>query len=293
MDFHSMRLFLQLSTTLHFGKTSLACNITPSALSRTIQRLEEEIGQILFFRDNRSVRLSPAGEEFKQFARDIIDRWERFGESMKESQKDLSGEIALYCSVTASYTVLTELFAKFRERYPGIHIKLQTGDAADAIQKVLNEQADVTVAARPDRLAETLLFKTITMTPIVFIAPVVQCKVGSLVSGKEIDWSEVPMVLSEQGLSRKRVDVWFRDKGIRPKIYAEVSGHEAIIPMVRLGCGVGVVPQLVLEKSAFRNEVQCIEVDPVLKPYDVGICVHKRRLASPIVSAFWNIEPGG
>ena len=61
MDYEELRLFLHLSRSLHFGRTSRECHVSPSALSRTIQRLETEVGQPLFTRDRRSVELLPAG----------------------------------------------------------------------------------------------------------------------------------------------------------------------------------------------------------------------------------------
>jgi LysR family positive regulator for ilvC len=100
------------------------------------------------------------------------------------------------------------------------------------------------------------------------------------------------MVLSARGLSRRRVDTWFRASGLRPTIYAEVSGHEAILSMVSLGCGVGVVPLLVVEKSPFRDRVRVLDVSPTLEPYAVGLCARGPRLASPVVRAFWDtVEP--
>jgi LysR family positive regulator for ilvC len=83
------------------------------------------------------------------------------------------------------------------------------------------------------------------------------------------------------------VEAWFRSRGARPTIYAEVAGHEAILPMVHLGCGVGVVPRLVMEMSLLKDEVRVLDVQPPLEPYDVGLTVHRRRLAVPIVRAVW------
>ncbi len=73
IDLNSLRLFLHLAETLHFGRTSHACAISAAALSRSIRRLEDEIGHGLFVRDNRSVQLSPAGLRFRAFARDTVD----------------------------------------------------------------------------------------------------------------------------------------------------------------------------------------------------------------------------
>ena len=97
------------------------------------------------------------------------------------------------------------------------------------------------------------------------------------------------MVLSATGLSRERTDAWFRAKAIRPNVYAEVSGHEAVLSMVRLGCGVGIVPKIVLDRFALKSEVRVLRVEPSLAPYTIGLCAQRRRLQSPPVKAFWEI----
>lgn len=287
MDLHSLRLFLHLAGTLHFGRTSHACAISPSALSRTIRRLEDEVGRSLFVRDNRSVQLSAVGVEFRAFARDTVDRWQQFEQGLAKEGGRLKGEVSLFGSVTAVYSVLNDLFAVLRDRHPDVHIRLETGDPAHALEKVQNSEVDLTVAARPERLPAHLLFKTLAVTPLVFVAPKVACEAAELTQRSVIPWERVPMILAERALSRRRVEAWLRARGARPTIYAEVAGHEAILPMVHLGCGVGVVPRLVMEMSLLKDEVRVLEVEPRLESYDVGLAVHRRRLAAPIVRAVW------
>jgi len=67
MDLRNLELFLHLADSLHFGKSADAMAVSPSTLSRAIQRLEQETGCVLFERDNRSVRLTPAGGKLREF----------------------------------------------------------------------------------------------------------------------------------------------------------------------------------------------------------------------------------
>ena len=289
MDHHELQLFLHLSSTLHFGRTSQACNISPSALTRTIQRLEEEVGLPLFERNNRSVRLTEAGERFRDYARETMEGWESFKHEVLEDGATLRGEVSLYCSVTACYSILPDILEEFRSRHPDIHINLETGDAANAVRTVQDGAADLSIAAMPESLPARLSFKAITETPLVFIGPTVPCSLRDQLSGGRPDWSAVPMILSERGLSRRRADSWFRQQGIEPRIYAQVSGNEAILAMTRVGCGVGIVPELVVEKSPYRSDIAVLEIEPSLEPYTVGLCTRTSRLSSPLVSAFWNV----
>jgi len=287
MDIRELKIFRQLAKSLHFGRTSRACNMTPSALTRTIQRLENEVGERLFARDNRSVALTPAGEAFREYAEDAIQRWNEL-RSRLAVDDILRGDISLYCSVTAAYGILPRILSKFREVYPEVHINLQTGDAARALVKLQNQEVDLTIAALPDKQPERLIFMKLTETPLVFIAAK-GFRYQTLGSGHSVNWQKTPVIMPEQGLSRERLNRWFADKNVTPAIYAQVAGNEAIIAMVSLGCGIGVVPELVLEKSPFRNQIRVLDVRPHLRPFAIGICAMQKNLADPKAKAFWDI----
>ena len=285
MDIRAIKIFNHLAHSLHFGRTSRACNLTPSALTRTIQRIEEELGQPLFRRDNRSVSLTPAGEIFKQYAEETEQRWQTLQRELADDET-LRGEISLYCSVTAATSILPRILGAFRQAHPGVQIKLQTGDAAEALDKLKNREAEVTIAALPEQLPPSVVFVELAQTPLVFIEPADGTEF--LTGGNEgIDWHRIPVILAERGLSRVRIDRWFKEKEIQPNIYAEVAGNEALLAMVSLGCGVGVVPQLVLEKSPLKDRVRVFEVAPDLTPFTIGACTLEKHLTHPVIGAFW------
>ncbi len=96
------------------------------------------------------------------------------------------------------------------------------------------------------------------------------------------------MILSEAGLSREYADTWFRALGVTPTIYAQVAGHEAIVSMVGLGFGIGVVPKIVLDNSPLAERVRVLAVKPELPHYDVGLCVLHRQLKRPLIQALWD-----
>jgi LysR family positive regulator for ilvC len=76
---------------------------------------------------------------------------------------------------------------------------------------------------------------------------------------------------------------------VNPRIYAQVAGNEAIVSMVSLGLGIGVVPQIVLEHGPLADRVQILDVQPALEPYDVGMFALKKNLKNPLVNAFWSL----
>ena len=287
MNIRELKLFRHLAGTLHFGRTSQACHITPSGLTRSMQRLESELGCQLFHRDRRSVRLTQAGLLFREYAEETIRRWSEL-QNRLTSDTALRGELSVYCSVTAILSILPVIFRRFRQAHPEVLLHLRTGDAANALFKLHSGEADISVAALPDGETEDIDFIELIETPLIFIAPGESPDTLVYQDGA-IDWRRTPVIVPERGLSRDRVDRWFAEQRVTPNISSHVAGNEAIIAMVGMGCGVGVVPQLVLEQSVLREQVRTLDVSPRLTPFSVGVCTARKNRTNPVIAAFWEI----
>lgn len=284
MDHRSLSLFLHLSQSLHFGQTSQAMHISPSGLTRAIQQLEAYTGSQLFYRDNRSVSLTPSGNALQNYARDVLRLWEDLQPTLQANEGELSGEISIYCSVTASYSFLFDILSAFRHKHPNIRIVLHTGDSALAVDRVLNKEDHLAIATRPDKPPVQLAFKPITTSPLVMITAI-----NDTIANQPLNHvlSQRSFIISESGAARQRIDQWFDKQPQKPKIYAQVAGNEAIVSMVSLGFGIGVVPSIVVDNSPLANKVTLLDQQPSLKAFEVGLCTHQKSLKNPLVSALW------
>src|SRR5262249_56114638 len=116
--------------------------------------------------------------------------------------------------------------------------------------------------------------------------------VGDLGTSRRIDWNALPLVLPAHGLARDHADEWLERRAITPNIYAEIEGHEAILTLVALGCGIGIVPKLVLDKSSLRDRITELNVKPALPAFHIVLCVRQRSLANPLIRALWDANAG-
>jgi LysR family positive regulator for ilvC len=293
MDNKHLKMFLALAETLHFAQASEICHVSPSTLSRNIQALEQQLNVSLFERDNRTVTLTHEGELFIQYAKTSLAQWDMFKHSLENDGDELLGEVSIYCSVTASHSFLHEILARYRQQFPKVEIKLRTGDVVQSLPRVLSEQEDMAIAAKPDVLPSTMAFQTIGVSPLVFIAPTQRCEVQAQVDSGQYQWNNLPLIVPEQGIARKRLDKWFKRKSIQPNIYSEVAGNEAIVSMVSLGFGVGLVPKIVLDNSPLKESIQIMNVSPALAPFEVVICCLKKRLKHPLLNSLWQVAKEG
>lgn len=285
VNIRSFKLYLHLCDSLNFSHTAAQMHLSPSTLSRAIQRLEEEVGCRLLERDNRCLALTQAGKEFKQFAQQSLHQWQAL-QNRLSPDKHLVGKLNLYCTVTAAYSHLPPLLDKFRQQQPLVEINLITGDAAHAVNYIQQAKADIAIAARPELLPTNLHFSMIDSVPLQLSIPQIPCLSQQLAQQKNIGWEQLPFILPELGPVRQRCDTWFKQMQLKPKIYAQATGHEAITSMVALGLGISILPTAVLTHSPVKDRIGTL-VSPVpIAPLLLGCCCKKQKKDDNIIAAF-------
>ncbi|MBN2527626.1 MAG: HTH-type transcriptional activator IlvY [Deltaproteobacteria bacterium] len=289
MDSMDLQSFMAVATTLHFGKAARLVHLSPSALTRSIQRLEQELNHELFFRDRRHVSLTPAGNRFLSFAQRTLDEWAQCRAILDAGEDELSGKLSIYSSVTAAHTILQDVLRPFRNQYPKVHVHLLTGTVADAILRIQDKTADCAVAAMPQKLPAGVGIIPLTTTSLECIAPIGFDNIPVYQANGAVDFAQTPLIMPDKDVSRNQQTHWFKSKHIRPVVYAEVAGNEAIIAMVSLGFGIGFVPGIVLNQSPLKNRIQVINVSPPLNPYAIGVVFREKRRNDPVIMAFCNV----
>ena len=279
-----LRWFDHLATTLHFGRTAAACHVTQPTLSRAIARLENEAGAPLFDRDRRGVRLTADGVRFVGTARHMLEAWTAFVQDGSDGVA-LRGSVSVFCTVTAVQTIVPDLLTEFRAEHPGVRVDLETGYAAEALQRLDEGAVDLTIAALPPTVPRHLSTRVLTRAAIVPVAPDDGRFPLSRRPGPS--WERAPFVLPTAGLVRALLDRWFRQLRIRPNVAAEATGHEAVLALVGLGCGVGFVPDLVAASSPLTGRLRALPVSSATPSFDIAACTTAQRLAKPAVAALW------
>ncbi|MEV0618945.1 HTH-type transcriptional activator IlvY [Nonomuraea sp. NPDC050404] len=281
-DHRELHVFLHLARTLSFGRTSQECHVSPATLTRMVQRLEARLGRRLFDRGPRGVALTAEGRRFRQYAVSALDLWHAYRQG-EVDPGELSGRLGMFATVTACQAVLPALLAPLRAAHPRIGLDLRTGEAAVALARLDEGEVDAAVAAIPARLPASLIGRTVATTDLLFVTALDDSGLGD-------GGLDGPFVLPRRGLVREAADRWLRARRPwRPEVVAEPEGHEALLALVALGYGTGIVPRMVLEMSAVRDQVRVVPADPAPAPLEVGLCVRRADLRRPLVSALWSL----
>lgn len=289
MELSDYRYFEHLAQTMHFARTARALGLSPSALTRRVKGMEEELGQLLLLREHREIRLTAAGERFRSFARSQLDQWEELRNELRDEAEHPTGELHIACTVTACHTVLPRLLSEFRRSYPGVTLRLITQDAARSLTQLEAGEVDLAVIPTDDEIPDSLSHIPLGSTDLVFIRSVEASDWQKALSQCPPDLSDIPLIAPISGLERQRLLDWLRARHLEPPIAAEVRGNEGIIALVSLGGGLGLVPKLVLENSPLRDRVcELPELEPPVG-YQVSLCTRERSRGRRAVALLWDL----
>ncbi|MDX2469249.1 MAG: LysR substrate-binding domain-containing protein [SAR324 cluster bacterium] len=278
MKTEELKIFLHLAQSLSFHKSAAECFVSPSTLSRVVQRMEEELSCSLFERDNKKVALTSEGSRFVDYARDSLAKWSEVKTDLAFSAQVIQGSLSLFCSATAAYSILPSLLKSFRTCYPEVEIDLEVGSRHLALEK--SKHKDLVVASFKDS-AEVEKIPLAT-TEIVFV------RGKNLVDPFAKGAGEFSLILTKKGIAGEQALNWLEAQGVRPATIQEATSNEAVLALVALGCGVGVMPKLVYEKSPLKTQLCLIPAAKNIGVMTVYLARSDKK-PSPAAQALWKM----
>jgi LysR family transcriptional regulator, benzoate and cis,cis-muconate-responsive activator of ben and cat genes len=149
MEFRQLQYFLGVANELHFSKAAEKLFIAQPALSRQIQALEESLGVLLFERDKRNVKLTPAGEYLREEATQILSQLENISNRTQLIHHGEEGELRIGHPGSAIYSVIPPLLSQLRSVFPQIKANLSEILEDDLFGFLKNYQIDVGFIREP------------------------------------------------------------------------------------------------------------------------------------------------
>ncbi|QXI17628.1 LysR family transcriptional regulator [Pseudomonas hamedanensis] len=220
-----------------FTRAAERLYLTQPAISDQVRKLEERFGVLLFHRNKRSVRLTDLGERLLAITQRLFVIEAEAQELLQESQALQTGSLIL--AVDAPVHVLPQI-ARFCERYPGISVKIETGNTDESLFRLFNYQADLALLGR-DVSDERLLCVALRNDPMVaFVSRNHPWADRASICLADLD--DTPLVLREHGsVTRQTLEEEMARTGFRIRPAIQVEGREAAREAVVVGIGVGVV----------------------------------------------------
>lgn len=241
MDWHQLKYFQTLANIGNFTRASVELALSQPALSRSISRLEEEIGVPLFERKSRGVILNKYGEIFLQHANRALSEIDAAKQEINDLINPLHGTISLAFIQTLGSSFVPELISAFQKEAAGINFQLYQHATSKIISQLVSTEIDIGFCS-PQEPLENLSSIPIVKNELFLIVPVNHRLAGT----DEIDLCEVaddPFVLFKPETAMHDViERLCHEAGFHPKMSFEGFEERIVAGLVGAEFGVALIP---------------------------------------------------
>jgi DNA-binding transcriptional LysR family regulator len=251
MELFQLRTFREVAETLNFTRAAERLNLTQSAVSHQIKSLEQELGEPLFIRAKRGVKLSEAGKIALDYARRMLDEASSLKERLAGGEHAPAGRVRVAAATQAFVHLFAPLFESFMRTHPGVEVSFRTTSSTDqTIADIQNGAADVGFASLPV-YSPALQVQELFEDELMVVVGHAHRLASQAVAGLD-DVLADRLILFERGNSiRRTTDEFFSRVGGRPRTSLESNDTSFIKLMVERGLGISLLPAW-----AVRDEVR-------------------------------------
>jgi DNA-binding transcriptional LysR family regulator len=281
MEMHQIKYFLAVADTLNFTRAADHCHVTQPALTRAIQKLEEELGGLLFRRERSLTHLTDLGRMIRPHLEEILQETMSVRSTAASFLKLEEAPLNLAVMSTIGPMRFIEFLARFRDAHRGIELAVHQGTLQQIQTMLESGEADVAIVAQPGDFSERV--DAIDLYREHFV-------VGFATGHRFEDMATVPLAALEGESYLSRMNCEYRDhiramresRGIKMR-YCFRSEHEDWVQsMAAAGLGFCILPQHTPTVGGLLTRPL---VDPEIAR-EVSLITLAGRRFSPAVAAF-------
>lgn len=242
MEIRQLEYFVAVAAEMNFTRAAQQVHVVQSALSTAVGKLEKELGVELFDRSRQKIRITPAGELFRDHARQVIHTARLAKDSISDYRGELSGTIDFGLLVSCGHVNLPKVLGEFHRDYPLVRIRLQQRQSQLGMTACLSAIADgaldLAMVSAPDFFPPGIDMRLISEESLLFV-----CRPDHHLAGRDhvgiaeladedlIGWPP------EFGL-RRVVEEAFIAAGLMPRVLYELGADfSTAADLIRHGLG--------------------------------------------------------
>jgi DNA-binding transcriptional LysR family regulator len=285
MELAQLEAFLQVAHHRSFSRAAEALFLTQPSVTARIQSLERELGERLFERSGRSVSLTDAGIAFIPHAQRALTAVQEGADAIDAVRHGEVGSIRIGASSSIGTYMLPSVLQQFRQRRPGVHVNLTTGQTEDVVERLLSGLIHIAIC----RLTQHPEFESIHLyndeLKLVVSANHKFTQAGEV---SLADAAREPFLFFDRNSSyHSLVYTMFLRSGVAPESVMESDSMEVIKHMVERGLGVAVLPVVSVQNDVDRGVLATVELTGTDKPVrEVGLHVLRNRMMAPPIGDF-------
>ncbi|MGG1688665.1 LysR family transcriptional regulator [Heyndrickxia ginsengihumi] len=242
MDIRQLKYFVTIAEEGKITTAAKKLNIAQPPLSRQLKQMEEELGVILFDRDNKSLNLTLEGERLLLRAKELLNKLDETMAEVQELRKDASGILSVGSNLYCASLILSKV-VDIREKNPGLTFKVWEGEMIHLIKMLSKRQIEIAITNSPIT-EKSISQMTLESDPYVLVLPEKwtwngseQCRLEEII--------DLPLILlrPNYGLGAYgQIVNEFQRLDLEPNILCECQDLIMLLGLVSSGFGATILP---------------------------------------------------
>src|SRR5829696_7969962 len=286
MEIRQLKAFMAIADARTFTAAAQRIHYTQAALSMQIKQLEREVGVPLFTRMPRRVVLTEAGERLLDRAHAILREHDAALAELAELAGAERGRLRLgSASGMVSADSLPAILRKLKKAHQHAEVSVTSGTSEELVKKIIAGEIDAAFISLPvqARNVETAL---LSQDELVASASPRHALAGQRVVSAFALAGEKLILGERGGNTRRLIDEFFAEAGLKPTVAMELSRQAAIRNMVAADMGVGIVPLSVVRDEVERGRVVRWWIEGARINWEMALARLSGGYLSPVCQTF-------
>ena len=294
MDLRQLEIIRAIADTGSFTAAGDKLHVSQSAISRQILLLEDELGEPVFHRIGRRIRITPAGEALLQLSHRVFQDLQDTVSTISDKRESLQGTIRLVGGMTVCVYVFPVLLSEVRRLHPHLDMKVTVGSAERSIAMLRSGGGDLGLLTLPVEASDLVAVPVLREELLLITYPTHPIAKKKTITPQDLD--KQPFVLFETGsITRRLVEEFFARERIAPQIIMETENVEIIKAMVRSGLGMSIIPWQAAAADVRTKQLFCSRVAGAALERQTGWLYPKMsrlpRSVAEVMNVFETVRP--
>lgn len=284
MDLRQLRYFSALAETLNFHRAAERLHISQPPLSVAIRKLEEELGEALFEREPRGVRLTEAGHAALGPARDAVELAEQVRSAVREGAAGRMGKLTIGFIGSAIGQLLPKIISPFMQDLPKVELAFKELNSVQILQAIKARHVDIGLVRLPVMDSSPVDIDVIESDVLVAALPsddvLTQCQAIPLEALADRSF----IIYSRVSVLHATIRLACHNCGFTPRVVQEATQVQTILSLVEAGLGVALIPA-----SCIRFAGTDVRIVPLDKEVAISMGIARSHEASALTMHFVNM----
>ncbi len=285
VSFENLKLFKDIAQTHSFSRGATMNDVSQSAASQHVQDLEKTLGIALLDRSTRPLVVTPAGELYADFCRDVMRRREEFEAALTRLKQEVEGTVRVAAIYSVGLSEMAQLEAEFSKRQPQAHIAVQYLRPEKVYAAVLADEADLGLVSYPEPSREITVIPWRQEEMVVAASPDHPLARQGRIAPDDLNGVEF-VGFDEDLPIRREVDRYLKDQGIDVTRTLHFDNLQMIKEAVAHHAGVSILPARVMRDEVSQGRLTAIPITASELYRPLGIIHRRKKRFHPVAQAF-------